>query len=242
MLFAYPRQAAVDRVIPKTKLYEHGDANTGLRGLFVDQVHRVVWTHALNPTSTNLPAAGGCEEIDIIRIETRIVNPEALDQRILRCIDRAIPRATVLEVHTDGGIQVLAQIKGPATARQHKATSQTGTQPAKPVTTSIHKVPVAYLSGPVLPVDQIRQALPVVTTLRGLFESLLEPLLGLERGQQESLPEVACRRQEVTRLDKRIGTLRKRMNAERQFNRRVALNAELRDLEQQRLVMLAEPA
>ena len=28
-LVAYPKQSAVDSVLPKNKLYKHGDANTG---------------------------------------------------------------------------------------------------------------------------------------------------------------------------------------------------------------------
>lgn len=240
MLFAYPRQAAVDRVIPKTKLYDHGDANTGLRSLFVDQVTRVVWTHALNATSTNLPPAGGIEEIDICRIEARVPKPQSLDHRILRCIDRAIPRPTVLEIHTVGGIQVLAQVKLPASGRGTAAGSNADTATSKP-TTSVVKNPAAYLSGALHDADTARQPLPVVTTLQALYERLLEPLLGIERIAQESLVQSVQRRHEVVRLDGRISALRKRMHAERQFNRRVELNAELRDLENQRQALLAEP-
>ena len=82
MLFAFPRQAAVNRVIPKTKLYEHGDANAALRGLFVDQVTKVTLTHVLNHDSTNLPSAGGIDEIDIFRIDARLSRPQDLDPRV----------------------------------------------------------------------------------------------------------------------------------------------------------------
>ena len=37
-LYDWPRASAFGRVIPKTKIYEHAGANTGLKELFVREV------------------------------------------------------------------------------------------------------------------------------------------------------------------------------------------------------------
>jgi len=228
MLFAYPRQAAVARVIPKTKLYEHGDANTALRGLFVDQVAKLTLTHVLTPDSTNLPAAGGIDEIDVFRLDVHLPRAQDLDQRVLRCCDRIIPRPTFFEIHAESGIQVMAQVKLPTPATP---------SPSQSVATAFS----TYQCSPVYALDAPRQPLPLVTSLLALYERLLESLLGLERRAQETLTDTVRRRHELTQLDRSIAALRKRTNDERQFNRRVELNAELRDLETQRHAVLAPP-
>jgi len=228
MLFAYPRQAAVARVIPKTKLYEHGGANTALRGLFVDQVAKLTLTHVLTPDSTNLPAAGGIDEIDVFRLDVHLPRAQDLDQRVLRCCDRIIPRPTFFEIHAESGIQVMAQVKLPTPATP---------SPSPRVATAVS----TYQCSPVYALDAPRQPLPLVTSLLALYERLLESLLGLERRTQETLTDTVRRRHELTQLDRSIAALRKRTNDERQFNRRVELNAELRDLETQRHAMLAPP-
>jgi len=240
MLFAFPRQAAIHRVIPKTKLYEHGDANTALRGLFVDQVAKLTLTHVLTPDSTNLPAAGGIDEIDVFRLDVHVPRAHDLDQRVLRCCDRVIPRPTFFEIHAEGGIQVMAQVKLPTSATSLAGTSSPttpGTSPARSVSTGV----ATYQCSPVYALDALRQPLPLVTSLLALYERLLESLLGLERHAQETLTDTVRRRHELNQLDLRIAALRKRTNDERQFNRRVELNAELRDLETQRHAVLAPP-
>ncbi len=239
MLFAFPRQAAVNRVIPKTKLYEHGDANAALRGLFVDQVTKVTLTHVLNHDSTNLPSAGGIDEIDIFRIDARLSRPQDLDQRVLRCCDRVIPRPTLFEIHADSGVQLTAQLKF-AQAKLPPSAAASGQDPTR-TKVSTGTTVASYLWSPVIPTEAPRQPLPLVTTLLALYERLLESLLDLERHAQESITDTVRRRHDLGRLDQRIATLRKRMNAELQFNRRVDLNAELRDLESQRHSFIAKP-
>lgn len=234
MLLAFPRQAAVQRVIPKNKLYEHGDANTALRGLFVDQVAKVTLTHVLTPDSINLPAAGGIDEIDIFRLDVRLPRAEDLDQRVLRCCDRIIPRPTLFEIHAESGIQVMAQVKLPAPTVTGP-TTMTGTSSGAGGAAAV----ATYLCSSTYSFDAPRQPLPLVTSLFALYERLLESLLGFERHAQETLTDTVRRRHELTQLDRRIAVLRKRMNAEGQFNRRVELNAELRDLENQRYATLA---
>jgi hypothetical protein len=88
-----------------------------------------------------------------------------------------------------------------------------------------------YLTGSWLPDDIERQPLPMALDLHGLYEQLLRSLLPQPSRAGESLSDQLAR---LGRLRSRQGEYRKleaRLRKEKQFNRKVALNAQLRDLE-----------
>ena len=57
VLFDYPKNAAFGRVLPKSKIYEHGSPSAAVRQLFVRQVEQIVWQHKLAPETVNLKAS-----------------------------------------------------------------------------------------------------------------------------------------------------------------------------------------
>ena len=68
MLFQYPEQAAFGRVVPKSKIYEHGRASTALKKVFVDQVAKIVWKYKLSPDTINLPSRPAAPEIQVFEV------------------------------------------------------------------------------------------------------------------------------------------------------------------------------
>jgi hypothetical protein len=87
-LFSFPPQAQVGRVLPKSKIYEHGRIGTALRERFVKQVEQITWQYKLAPETINLPARAGVAEIEIFDLALKT---ETLVDDVLRAIDRAIP-------------------------------------------------------------------------------------------------------------------------------------------------------
>jgi Domain of unknown function (DUF4391) len=55
MLFAFPPNAEFNRIIPKTKFYEHTSPTPTLKAKFVSQISQVVWSYKLAPETINLP-------------------------------------------------------------------------------------------------------------------------------------------------------------------------------------------
>lgn len=51
ILYQYPPSAAVDRPIPKNKLYEQGAANSKLKQKFIDEVAKITWAYKLSAGS-----------------------------------------------------------------------------------------------------------------------------------------------------------------------------------------------
>ncbi|HCF1011796.1 TPA: DUF4391 domain-containing protein [Pseudomonas aeruginosa] len=208
-LIAYPKQAAFRRVLPKNKIYEHGGANTRLKDLFVKQVEQIVWQYKLAPETLHLPARPDVPEIQIFSIQLK--TPE-LHGDVLRCIDGAIPFPIVFELTFDGKTQVVAAYKRPNEADASRW------------------VLSGYFASDWLLFDRERTAMPMALHLGGLYEQLLHRLIPLSARPQETLAELVARVEQAQAKQRELDKTTARLAKEKQFNRKVEINAELRKL------------
>jgi hypothetical protein len=212
-LIAYPMQAAFGRVLPKNKIYEHGGANTRLKDLFVKQVEQIVWQYKLAPETINLPARPGVPEIQILSIQLKTAE---LHGDVLRCIDGAIPFPIVFELTFDGRAQVTAAYKRPSLSGGESDASRW--------------VLSDYFATDWLPMDSERTAMPVALHLGGLYEQLLHRLIPLFARPQETLAERVARVEQAQAKQRELDKTRARLAKEKQFNRKVEINATVRQL------------
>lgn len=208
-LIAYPKQAAFGRVLPKNKIYEHSGANTRLKDLFVKQVEQIVWQYKLAPETLHLPARPGVPEIQIFSIQLK--TPD-LHADVLRCIDGAIPFPIVFELTFDGRTQVTAAYKRPNEADASRW------------------VLSDYFASGWLPTDSERTAMPVALHLGGLYEQLLHRLMLWPARPQETLAELVARVGQAQAKQRELDKTQARLAKEKQFNRKVEINATLRQL------------
>ena len=145
-LYTFPPQARVGRVVPKSKLYEHGPVSSGLRERFVTQVEQITWQYKLAPETINLPARPVVPEIEVFHIALK---GDTLDNEVLRAIDRAIPLPLLYLMQSDGRIRMAAAYKRPSDADGSKW------------------VTGDYFESPWLSTESARQPLPVALDLQG---------------------------------------------------------------------------
>ncbi len=212
-LIAYPKQAAFGRILPKNKIYEHSGANTRLKDLFVKQVEQIVWQYKLAPETLHLSARPGVSEIQIFSIQLK--TPE-LHRDVLRCIDGAIPFPIVFELIFDGRTQVIAAFKRPSLSGGESDASRW--------------VLSDYFATNWLPMDSERTAMPVALHLGGLYEQLLHRLIPLSARSQETLAELVARVEQAQAKQRELDKTTARLAKEKQFNRKVEINADLRKL------------
>lgn len=208
-LIAYPRQAAFGRVLPKSKIYEHAGANTRLKDLFVEQVEQIVWAFKLAPETIHLPERPGVPEIQIFSIQLK--TPE-LHPDVLRCIDGAIPFPILFELNFDEKTQIIAAYKRPNEA-----------DPDRWVLSD-------YFMTKWLPTSSERTVLPLALHMGGLYEQLLYRLIPLPARPQETLAELVARVEAARAKQREVDKMAARLAKEKQFNRKVELNAALRKL------------
>lgn len=231
-LYEWPRAAAFGRTIPKNKIYEHAGANTALKATFVREVDQIVWSHKLAPETVNVLATKQVSEIQVFRIAVRTAT---LDQDVLSAIDKAIPFPLFFEVTSGEHVMVAAAYKRPSE------------------TDSSRFVLSNYFLSDWLPASGQRVAFPVALNMGTLYERLLEPLV---RGQVAQLvanvsrifnsPIAPAVADQPVSLESRIAQaeaikakvhevmrIRARLAREKQFNKRVEINAELRTAKQE---------
>lgn len=231
-LYDWPRASGFGRVIPKNKIYEHAGANTSLKDLFVREVDQIIWSHKLAPETVNLAATKQVAEIQVFRITARTAT---LDRDVLRAIDRAIPFPLIFEVIYGGRVRLAAAYKRPSEAD------------------SARWVVGDYFEGDWLPEDAARTPLPVALNMGALYERLLEPLVagqtarlipGMGEAPQTpfaraatdrsvSLEERIAQAEAIKAQTREVERIKARLARVKQFNKRVAINAELRAAKQE---------
>ena len=238
-LTTWPRAAYFGRVIPKNKIYEHAGANTALKDLFVQQVEQIVWDYKLAPETINIPADTKTSEIQVFRINLKSSH---LDHKVLQAIDKAIPFPILFELSYRDQTKLAAAYK------------------RRSESDSTRWVIGRYFESDWQPDDAEREPLPVVRNLSALYERLLSRLVDASNTVddqprsvdriQEAPPTYRVSRQDGPETDnlsleqrialaesieakqKEIARIKSRLNREKQFNKRVAINAELREARQ----------
>jgi hypothetical protein len=211
-LFQFPEQSRFGRQIPKSKIYEKARPSNVVRELFVTQVDSITWQYKLAPETINLPARGGVTEIQVFDIALRSAE---LDERVLACIDKAIPHPILFQLHLAANVQMKAAYKRPSDADSGKW------------------VVGDYFSGSWQPADGKRQVLPVALELASLYEQVLRSVLPLSSRMGETLRDQVLRIEAARKLERECSGLQAQLVAEKQFNRKVEINATLRTLKQE---------
>lgn len=211
-LYDYPRQAAYGKVLPKSKFYEQVRPNRAIRTGFTEQIEKITWQYVLAPHTINLPAGKTVEEIAVFQISLK---GETLDENILRTIDKAIRIPIFYLLTHQGRVKSIAAYKRPNESD------------------SARWVVDEYFASPWLTEDAVRTALPVALDLDGLYEQMLRRLMPGTQRTGETLREQVERLAQVRVLQGECRKMEIRLQREKQFNRKVEINAQLRSLRTQ---------
>lgn len=207
VFFDYPKATAFGRVVPKTRIYEHAGANTALKDLFVTQIDQIVWKFKLAPETINLAATRAVSEIQVFGISLRT---NKLDNEVLRAIDRAIPFPLIFELTWSGKRRAVAAFKRPSEADAAKW------------------VVSEYFATDWELGDAPRQSLPVALNLGGLYDAILTAMIPVAKAADEDIQTCVARMEAIRTKTCELDRIKTRLAREKQFNKRVAINAELR--------------
>lgn len=208
-MFAYPKQAEFNRPVPKTKIYAHARPSKRVKELFVAQVGEILWKYKLSPETINLPPRKGINEIQVFELALR--TPQ-LDPAVLQAIDKAIPFPLVFQLTYEGQVSFAASHKRPSEADASKWV-----------------IEASFLTE-LQPLDAERPPLPVALDLAGLYEQIVRRHIPLTPRAGETLAEQVARYNALTAKRRAQRQLEARLAQEKQFNRKVELNAQVRQL------------
>lgn len=206
-LYAWPARTVFGRAIPKSRIYTAAQLSRAIQAKFVEQVERMEWTHVLRADRLNLQPSAELEEIAVIAID---LHKPDVEPALLQAIEKAIPRPLILELRHSGRARM---------AMAWKRLSQVET--GKWVTAQ-HAF-TAWQAG-----DAPRDTLPTALDMASLYARLLEPLLPPRQSSDEPIAARVARSEEAAQLEREIARMEAGVKREKQFNRKVELNAELR--------------
>ena len=206
-LFNFPKKAYFGRVIPKSKFYEHGSVTRKQKDLFVKQVEQIIWLYKLAPETINLPATDDVPELQIFKV---VLKGEELDDDVLRCIDQSVMFPLLFEVESRDKVRLVAAYKW-------KSNSADG----KWVLTD-------YYSTEWMAADSQRVDLQYSLNIASVYEQLLRSLSLIMARPNEKVQDLFERNDQIKKKMFEMEKIKTKLAAEKQFNKKVELNAALR--------------
>lgn len=215
-MLGLPKTTEFNKRIPKLKFYENINITPALRRIFVEQIKVVYWRNKIAPTTINLEAGNNVTEIEIFEVK---LNRVPLDVSVLRQIDKEIPYHIIFLLEFEGKYQAW-------TAYKEKAGSGPN---AFKVDTYYHTVWL-FEDEFVLKLDGLNMDTVYENYVRQIAGDALHTSVDDE---PESLKESVEHSKQIQLLQKQIVTLQKKIRREKQLNRQVELNIELKRLKKQ---------
>ena len=210
-MLGLPKATEFNRRIPKAKFYENINITTSLKRLFVDQIKNIYWRNKIASTTTNLIDGKYVTEIEVIEVN---LNNSQVDIDLFKFIDSVIPYHIHYILEFNGKYQAWIGYK---------------------VTTNIEKK--------ISKVDRYYhtswlEETELIVKLEGLnlddvYENLVRQIAGDKLQSDNStktLKQSVERDKEIETLQKQISTLQNKIRKEKQLNKQIEMNTELKKL------------
>ena len=211
-MIGLPKTTEFNRRIPKQKFYENLSITPALRRSFIDDVRGIYWRNKLAATTLNLAAGSSVTEIEVFEIQ---LNARSIDEAVLRQIDREIPYHILFLLSYENQYQAWIG---------YKEAAQSGGQAFK-VSQYYH---TEWLDESQLPLQLDGLNLDTVyeNFVRQIRNSVESEVWRVELSVSENVALDQKRQQ----LEKQIIALETKIRREKQFNKQVEMNAELKKL------------
>ena len=208
-MLGFPQATEFNKRIPKQKFYENLAGVASLKKAFAEQIKTIYWRNKLAAATLNLAAGDAVTEIEVFEVK---LNAPQLDEAVLRQIDKASPYHILFVLTYEG-----------------KAQAWIG---YKEVVSGGHTFKVnRYYHIEWVPENELQFTISGLN-MDAVYESLVRQIAGerLQAAPHESLKESVGRDEERRRLEKQIAALENAMHKEKQLNRRMEYNTELKKL------------
>lgn len=213
-MIGLPKTTEFNKRIPKQKFYENMDISPALKKVFVEQVKIIYWKNKIAASTTNLAAGNDVTELEVF--EVRLSSP-VLDDSLLRQIDKEIPYHILFLLEYQGKYQAWIGYKEAAASGNN----------AFKVNGYYH---TEWLAEDELPLKLEGLNVDVV------YENFVRQIAGDKLKTEsagESLKESVNRSEQKQQLEKQIATLQAKIRKEKQLNKQMQMNTELKKLKKE---------
>ena len=209
-MLGLPKSTEFNKRIPKQKFYENLSVTPAIKTAFTEQIKIIYWRNKLAATTLNLAPGKLVTEIEVFEI--KLTSPD-LDENILRLIDREVPYHILFLLEYDGKYQAAMGYKEAAGSGNvaFKVDRYYRTEWRAEGEMSLH------LEG---------------LTIDAVYENFIRQIAGdrLIGGENITLKESVEQQKQREQIEKQIDTLKVKIRKEKQFNKQMQMNAELKKL------------
>lgn len=200
--------------IPKQKFYEIMDISPVLKKVFVEQVKIIYWRNKIAASTTNLAAGTDVTELEVFEVR---LNSPVLDDSLLRQIDKEIPYHILFLLEYQGKYQAWIGYKE-AAASGNNALKVNG-----------------YYHTEWLVEEELPLKLEGIS-VDAVYENFVRQIAGDKLKTEtagECLKESVARDEQKQALQKQIATLQAKIRKEKQLNKQMQMNTELKKLKKE---------
>lgn len=211
-----PETTEFNKRIPKQKFYENLSVTPALKRAFAGQVRMIWWSNKIAPVTANLASGKTVTELEVLEIR---LNQPSLDESVLLQIDREIPYHILFLLEYEGKYQAWISYK-------EAVSGSTTFQVFQYYHTQWMEAELLPLKMEGLSVDAV-------------YENFVRQIAGesLASGETEDLRDSVERDLLRRQLQKQITSLENKVRKERQLNRQMELNMELKKLRKELSVL-----
>jgi len=212
-MLALPKSTEFNKRIPKQKFYDNLNVSPALKRSFIDQIKVIYWANKIAAATLNLAEGKNVTEIEVF--EVRLIVP-TLDEAVLKQIDREIPYHILFILEHENKFQAWIG---------YKEAAGSGTAAFK-VNRYYH---TEWLPEKELPIKLEGLNIDVV------YENFVRQIAGetLQGSHEESLKESVEKDERAEELRKEIVKFQAKIKKEKQLNRQMQMNKELKRLKKE---------
>lgn len=209
-MLSFPKSTEYNKRIPKQNFYKNLTLSAALKRAMVEQINTIYWRNKISADTLPVEKGESVTELEVFEIK---LNQLSLDPEIIRLMDREIPYHILFLLTYNGQCQAWIGYKEKSLTKEN--------------TFKVN----SYYHSPWLPSDELDFTLDGLT-MDAIYDHLVRQIAG-KRLEGGSLKEAVERDKKRQKLQNQITTWQKKVDNERQFNKRVVLNDELTKLKQE---------
>ena len=208
-MIALPQSTEYGKRIPKQKFYENLTITPDLKRCFVEQIKTIIWRNKIAAATANIEQGKTVTELEVFEIQ---LAGQELNSGVMQLIDKQIPYHILFILTHEGKAQAWIG---------YKEAAQTGNNAFK-VT--------AYYHTEWMDTERLSLRMEGYAT-DAVYESFIRQIGGEQIADQDKpIAEAVALSERRKKLQREIAALQKKVDNEKQFNRRIELNARLLEL------------
>ena len=211
----FPSTTIVNKPVPKNAFYGRS-SDSSLREFLTQEFESIIWLYKLAPATLNVEDGEYVHEIDVFYCRMK---ENEYSIKPFSVMDELLPRHTVFIIEYDGKFDLLMH---------HKEMSVVHGEQKWKCGIGEQKRDVLIESNTLNIQGQSMDA---------VYNGLLSQISGLSVSTKEEYKEQVDLRKQIESIQKQIMTLQKRIKAEKQFNRQMELNTEVRQLRKEIILL-----